>query len=83
MQQCCGAAVLQFVSAAVRQGCGSAVVPQNVMSGILAFLGATLGGWIGWWLGEWIGLMTAFFLSIIGSGVGLYAGRRLFQWMSD
>jgi hypothetical protein len=49
----------------------------------LAFLGATVGGWIGWWLGAFVGIMTAFFLSIIGSGVGLYWGRRFAQWLVE
>ena len=53
------------------------------MSGILAFIGATLGGWIGWWLGDFVGLWTAVFLSIIGSGVVLYYGRRRAQWMVE
>ena len=53
------------------------------MSGLLSLLGALFGGWIGWWLGDFVGLMTAFFLSTIASGVGLYAGRRLAQWMVE
>jgi len=57
--------------------------PRTFVSGILAFIGATLGGWIGWWLGDFVGLWTAVFLSIIGSGVGLYYGRRLAQWMIE
>lgn len=43
----------------------------------LAFLGATVGGALGWWLGERIGLMTAFLVSILGTAVGVYFGRRL------
>lgn len=53
------------------------------VSGLLSLLGALFGGWIGWWLGDFVGLMTAFFLSTIASGVGLYAGRRLAQWMVE
>lgn len=38
---------------------------------------AMLGGWIGWWLGAYVGLMTAFVLSMVGTGIGLYAWRRI------
>jgi len=46
------------------------------MSKLLALVGATLGGAVGWWLGMFIGFMTAFILSMIGTGLGVYAGRR-------
>mgnify|MGYP001298658475 FL=1 len=44
---------------------------------LLGFLGATILGAVGWWIGEHVGLMTAFIVSTVASGVGLYAGRRL------
>lgn len=44
---------------------------------MLAFIGATIGGSIGWWAGNFIGFMTAFFVSMIGTGIGIYAGKRL------
>jgi uncharacterized membrane protein YbhN (UPF0104 family) len=47
------------------------------MSKLLAFTGATLGGALGWWAGSAVGLMSAFILNMVGTGVGLYAGRRL------
>jgi signal transduction histidine kinase len=37
----------------------------------------TLGGGFGWWLGAHHGIMTAFILSIVGTGVGLYIGKRV------
>ncbi len=46
------------------------------MSKLLALVGATLGGAVGWWLGSFIGLMTAFIISIVGTALGVYAGRR-------
>jgi hypothetical protein len=46
------------------------------MSKVLAFIGATVGGAVGWWLGDRVGLMTAFLLSMVGTGVGMYAGIR-------
>jgi hypothetical protein len=47
------------------------------MSKLLSVLGATLGGALGWWLGAHVGMMSAFFVSIVGTGLGVYAGRRL------
>ena len=47
------------------------------MSKTLAVLGATVGGAIGWWLGARVGTMTAFFVSVLGTAAGVYAGRRL------
>ena len=47
------------------------------MSKLLTFLGATLGGAIGWWLGARVGIMTAFIMSMLGTGAGIYAGRWL------
>ena len=47
------------------------------MGRLLAILGMTVGGWIGWTLGDRFGLFTAFILGIIGTGIGLYAGRRI------
>ena len=52
------------------------------MNNLLAFVGATLVGSIGWWMGERVGFMTAFILSMIGTGVGMYAGRRLADYLS-
>ena len=47
------------------------------MAKLLSFLGATVGGAVGWWLGEGFGMMTAFMLSMVGTGVGVYYGRRI------
>jgi hypothetical protein len=47
------------------------------MQTLLGFLGATVLGAVGWWIGDYVGVMTAFIISTIASGVGLYAGRRL------
>jgi hypothetical protein len=46
---------------------------------LFAFLGATVGGYAGWAIGAPVGMMTAFFGSMVGTGVGIYAGRRLAQ----
>jgi membrane protein YqaA with SNARE-associated domain len=44
---------------------------------LFAFVGATLGGAVGWWLGGFVGTVTAFMISMVGTGAGLYVGRRL------
>jgi hypothetical protein len=46
---------------------------------LLGFVGATLGGYLGWWLGAFAGNATAFVLSMVGTGAGIYLGRRLAQ----
>ena len=46
------------------------------MSKLLYFIGATVGGYAGWWLGERFGFFTAFILSTIGTGVGIYFAQR-------
>lgn len=52
------------------------------MRRIFAILGTFLLGTLGWAIGARIGLGTAVVLSAIGSGVGLYWGRRLFdEWL--
>ena len=47
------------------------------MKKVMGFLGATAGGGIGWWLGAHVGFMTAFMLSMVGTGAGIYAGNRV------
>lgn len=44
---------------------------------LLGFLGMTAGGWIGWAVGAPVSIFTAFILSMVGTGLGLWAGR----WM--
>jgi hypothetical protein len=39
--------------------------------------GMTVGGWLGWWAGSQVGLMSAVLLSMVGTGAGLYLGRKL------
>lgn len=48
-----------------------------MLNKMLGFIGATAGGAIGWWAGERVGLMTAFMLSMVGTGLGIYAGIRV------
>ena len=54
----------------------------DAMRGIFSFLGASVLGSLGWTLGRYIGFGTALVVSCIGSGLGMYWGRRLFdQWL--
>lgn len=39
-------------------------------------IGMSVGGWIGWALGAYVSFFTAFILSVVGTGVGLYVARR-------
>jgi hypothetical protein len=47
------------------------------MTKLIVWVGATIGSGIGWWLGHPFGMMSAFMLSIVGTGVGIYAARRV------
>ena len=49
------------------------------MEKIFVILGTFVGGWIGWWVGEQMGLTTAFILSMVGTGAGLYLARRIIR----
>ena len=42
----------------------------------LPWLTSMIGSYIGWALGARVGTVTAFTLSIVGAGVGLYLGRK-------
>jgi hypothetical protein len=42
-------------------------------------VGSTIGSYAGWWLGAHAGFMTAFSLSMVGTGLGIYGGRRIAQ----
>jgi uncharacterized membrane protein YbhN (UPF0104 family) len=49
------------------------------MKRFLAFVGMTVGSYVGWWLGSQVGFVTACFASVLGTALGLYAGRRVWQ----
>lgn len=44
---------------------------------MIQLLGSFVVGSIGWWLGMKVGVTTAVMLSAVGTGVGVYAGRRI------
>jgi hypothetical protein len=47
------------------------------MEKLLVFFGLSVGGWIGWAVGMPFGFFAAFVLSIVGTGLGLYVGKRI------
>lgn len=47
------------------------------MKGILNLVGMTVGGWIGWIIGAPVSVFAAFLVSIVGTGLGLYAAQRV------
>jgi len=47
---------------------------------LYSFIGATVGSYAGWALGAPIGFTTAFMISMVGTGVGIYAGRRVAKY---
>lgn len=47
-----------------------------MMVRLMMLLGATLGGAAGWWVGARVGFMTAFIVSTVCSGAGLYFARK-------
>ena len=49
------------------------------MTRLLGFAGATVGGYAGWALGALAGSVMGFIVSMIGTGFGIYWGRRLAQ----
>jgi len=52
------------------------------MRSLFALIGTCGLGSFGWWLGELWALPAAVVLGAVGSGVGLYWGRRLFdEWL--
>ncbi|MGH7515524.1 MAG: hypothetical protein ACREOQ_21690 [Gemmatimonadales bacterium] len=53
------------------------------MNGLLGWVGASIGGALGWWVGDREGLFTAFLLSMVGTGIGLYLGRRIAERLLD
>lgn len=46
---------------------------------LYSFIGATVGSYAGWALGAPVGFMTAFMISMVGTGFGIYAGRKIAQ----
>lgn len=47
------------------------------MKRLLDLIAMSAGGWLGWAMGAQISIFTAFVVGMVGTGVGLYAGRRV------
>ncbi len=47
------------------------------MKKLLGFLGSAIGSTLGWYIAAKFGFMTAFFVSTIAGGVGLYYGVKV------
>jgi len=47
------------------------------MHKLLGLLGLPVGGWIGGWVGARVSIGAALFLGVVGTGLGLYVGRRI------
>ncbi|MGD8321339.1 MAG: hypothetical protein PVJ02_12820 [Gemmatimonadota bacterium] len=47
------------------------------MQRILNLCGMTIGGWLGWVIGAKVSIFTAFIVSMVGTGVGLYYAQKI------
>lgn len=47
------------------------------MGKVFSFIGATIGSYAGWALGATVGMTTAFMVSMVGTGIGIYYGRLI------
>lgn len=53
------------------------IEPGIPMKRLLDLIAMSAGGWIGWMIGAWVSVFTAFLVSVVGTGVGLYVARRI------
>lgn len=44
------------------------------MKKLCLFIFVSLGGYLGWWIGDSFGIMTAYFVSLVGSLAGVIVG---------
>jgi hypothetical protein len=47
---------------------------------LIPWIAATIGSYAGWFLGAKVGIFTAFLVSIVLGGVGLYVGKK---WVAE
>jgi len=47
------------------------------MKRLFDLIGMTIGGWLGWAVGAPISIFTAFVIGMVGTGVGLWATRKI------
>jgi hypothetical protein len=51
------------------------------VKGILNLIAMSAGGWVGWVVGARLSVFTAFIVSVVGTGMGLYAAQRFTRRM--
>ena len=51
--------------------------PSPEVTRLYTFVGTAIGSYAGWYVGAAFGMMTAFMLSIVGTGVGFYFARKV------
>jgi hypothetical protein len=49
------------------------------VKGFAVMIGTSIGGGLGWWAGSPLGIFGSVALSAVGSGLGLYFVRRLWN----
>jgi len=47
------------------------------MEKLFVWIATTIVSAVGWWLGSMVGMTTAFVLSVVGFGVGMWLGRKV------
>ncbi len=47
------------------------------MTKMLVMVCSTIFSALGWYAGESFGIFTAFIVSMVGTGIGIYVGRQL------
>ncbi len=55
---------------------GALLRERYFMKGFLNLFGMSVGGWIGWAIGAQVSIFTAFIVSMVGTGVGLFYTQR-------
>ena len=48
-----------------------------MIKGMLILLVTSVTGGLGWWLGMFVNIWLAFFLSLVGTAVGVYYANRI------
>lgn len=62
--------ILWQTEASVRNHLGR----RTVLKKLILFIAISLGSWLGWEMGVSYGIMTAYWMSLVGSLVGVVAG---------
>ena len=58
---------------------GALLHERYSMKGFLNLFGMSVGGWIGWAIGAQVSIFTAFIVSMVGTGVGLFYTQRMIK----